>query len=346
MYYHNFDEFKTDVFNNAKNRVDRLIPLNSISLNSRGNTFINGELYLTDNSFHNHLAQRLDIPIQYYRKMREEARDLLQASVNTWIDKQDYKKQVLLRSYEKTKESKYRFLNWNSTVKKARGLVSNRYKIMDNAEILEGLQYMIDDTDVVSCYNSSEITQIKMTFPRLEAEIRKGDIVKGGLVLRNSELGFSSITATAFIYRLACLNGMVMPNVLAVNRKYHIGKKISDISYELPEELISQLAGMILDLQNQTNFSKTINGLKNATIMKIQKMDYVRLQNDWNITQVESDAIKENLEAEGDMSKYGLIQAITATAKKINNIQRNIHLERVGGKLLSMPMQQWSELAS
>ena len=40
----------------------------------------------------------------------------------------------------------------------------------------------------------------------------------------------------------------------------------------------------------------------------------------------------------------GLIQFMPATARELKNIQRSIHLERLGGKLLYITNQQWGSI--
>ena len=289
----------------------------------------------------------------YYRKMLKNSKKLLQTNVNHWLSSFPHNKQVLLRSYAKPNKSTSKFLRWDSETLVARGLLSNRYKIMDNNELFNDLQYIIDDFEVKACYHNDEITNVKIKFPKLEGEIRKGDVVTGGLVLRNSELGFSSISATSLIYRLVCDNGMMLPNVSSINSKYHIGKPISvsryssrnvQTNYNLPEKLTSDICDMIIDLQDEVRFKHNLQELKDTTKRKFTDINYTFLRREYNTSVSEEKEIKDNLEISGDYTQYGLIQAVTATARELKNIQRSIHLERLGGRLLYVTNQQWGNI--
>mgnify|MGYP003675516689 CR=1 FL=1 len=352
--YYKYKDFISQISKNASQRNDLVVPLNSVSLGKyENNVYINGELYHATDTFHTHLAQRLDIPMPYYRKMLINSKRLLQTNVNHWLNSFPSNKQVLLRSYIEPNKDNSRFLRWNSEKLIARGLLSNRYKIMDNQELFYDLQYIIDDFEVKSVYHNDEITNVKIQFPKLEGEIRKGDVVTGGIVLRNSELGFSSISATSLIYRLVCDNGMMLPNVSAINSKYHIGKPITvskfssktiKKDYELPENLTSDICDMIINMQDELKFKSNIDALKDSTKNKFKNVNYKFLRRDYNTSIKEEQKIKENLEFSGDYTRYGLIQAITATARDLNNIQRSIHLEKLGGKLLHVSNSQWNNV--
>ena len=354
--YYKYKDFISEIKKNASQRNDLVVPLNSISLGkTESNVYINGDLFIATDTFHTHLAQRLDIPMPYYRKMLKSSKRLLQLNVNHWLNSFPKNKQVLLRSYVKSDTKSKSFLSWNSETLIARGLLSNRYKIMDNNELFYDLQYIIDDFEVMSCYHNDEITNVKIKFPKLEGEVKKGDVVTGGLVLRNSELGFSSITATSLIYRLVCDNGMMLPNVASINSKYHIGKpitlskysseeKVND--YELPEKLTADICDMIIDLQDEVKFKSNLDSLKETTKRKFKNIDYKYLRREFNTSIKEEEQIKENLEISSDFTQYGLIQAITATARELSNVQRAIHLERLGGRLLNIPQRQWNVLTA
>tara|TARA_R110002050_G_scaffold284612_1_gene433880 strand:+ start:579 stop:1646 length:1068 start_codon:yes stop_codon:yes gene_type:complete len=352
--YYKYKDFISQISKNASQRNDLVVPLNSVSLGKyENNVYINGELYHATDTFHTHLAQRLDIPMPYYRKMLSNSKKLLQTNVNHWLNSFPSNKQVLLRSYIEPNKESSRFLRWNSEKLIARGLLSNRYKIMDNNELFYDLQYIIDDFEVKSVYHNDEITNVKIQFPKLEGEIRKGDVVTGGIVLRNSELGFSSISATSLIYRLVCDNGMMLPNVSAINSKYHIGKPITvskfssksiKQDYELPENLTSDICDMMIDMQDEVRFKHNLQELKDTTKRKFTDINYTFLRREYNTSVSEEKEIKDNLEISGDYTQYGLIQAITATARELKNIQRSIHLERLGGKLLYITNQQWGSI--
>ena len=48
--------------------------------------------------------------------------------------------------------------------------------------------------------------------PKLEFEVRRGDIVQFGLSISNSEIGQGALEVAIYALRLICLNGMTMPD--------------------------------------------------------------------------------------------------------------------------------------
>jgi hypothetical protein len=76
---------------------------------------------------------------------------------------------------------------------------------------------------VESCQVTPTKLFLKATTPRLTAEVLKGDVVQMGLCISNSEVGAGSVKVEPLLYRLVCLNGMIV-NDLAM-RRYHIGSR-------------------------------------------------------------------------------------------------------------------------
>ena len=101
---------------------------------------------------------------------------------------------------------------------------------------------------------------------------------------------------------------------------------------------------MIINMQDELKFKSNIDALKDSTKNKFKNVNYKFLRRDYNTSIKEEQKIKENLEFSGDYTRYGLIQAITATARDLNNIQRSIHLEKLGGKLLHVSNSQWNNV--
>ena len=62
--------------------------------------------------------------------------------------------------------------------------------------------------------------------PKLEFEVRKGDIVQFGLSISNSEIGQGALEVALYALRLVCLNGMTMPD--NKTRKNHIGGRLGE----------------------------------------------------------------------------------------------------------------------
>jgi len=50
--------------------------------------------------------------------------------------------------------------------------------------------------------------------------------------------------------------------------------------------------------------------------------------------------------AGGDMSGYGLVNAVTHYAQYVEDYDRATDLEALGGKLIDLPTRQWHEIAN
>ena len=44
----------------------------------------------------------------------------------------------------------------------------------------------------------------------LIVEVKQGDTVQAGIIISNSEVGLGSLSLRTFLYRLVCLNGMIL----------------------------------------------------------------------------------------------------------------------------------------
>jgi hypothetical protein len=136
--------------------------------------------------------------------MRAEAPFLLGANLGGWLSQSD--KRYMVRTLDGT----------------ARAFLSDRYRRIDNYEIAQATLPIIGgmpDAKVESCEVTENRMYIKVVNPRLEAEVQKGDIVQAGIVISNSEVGLGSVSVMPLVYRLACLNGMIVNDL--GKRKYH-----------------------------------------------------------------------------------------------------------------------------
>ena len=63
---------------------------------------------------------------------------------------------------------------------------------------------------------------LKIVNHRLEMEVVPGDYVQAGVVISNSEVGLGSVSVQPLVYRLLCINGMVVNDM--GERKNHVGR--------------------------------------------------------------------------------------------------------------------------
>ena len=151
-----------------------------------------GAFPLTDHA-HGQIAERVGIPKRYYDRMKADAPALLAGNVNHWFQKQPERRMV------RTLDGK------------ARAFLSDRYHRIDNERIADAvLPVLVADGGhgaVVSCGITDAKLYLQALFPRLEGEVKTGDPVQGGVIIRNGEIGNGALDIRPMIYRLACSNG-------------------------------------------------------------------------------------------------------------------------------------------
>ena len=285
--------------------------------------------------FHRQLGASLGIPAKYYDKMREDYPELLAQNVNGWFGREPSKHTI--RTLDGT----------------ARAFLSDRYRRIDNYEIAQATLPVIGempDAQVVSCEVTETRMYIKVVNPRLEAEVQKGDIVQAGIVISNSEVGLGSVSVMPLAYRLVCLNGMIVNDL--GKRKYHIGRELEE-SWELfsnetlqadDAAFMLKLADIVRTAVDEARFSVVIERLQAAAEIKItapvpQVVDLTAKQYGFNKN--EETGVLQHLIMGGDLSLYGLSNAVTRASQDISDYDRATTLEGAGWQIATMPREVW-----
>lgn len=155
---------------------------------------------------HEQIGARLAIPKQYYDRMSQVAPELLIRNVNHWLVSNPERRMV------RTLDGR------------ARAFLSERYRPLDNYDLANAVLGKI--ADIGAEVHSAELTErrlyIKAIFPKIQAEVRVGDVVQSGVVISNSEVGCGSVRVEPLVFRLSCLNGMIAAD--SSIRKYHVGR--------------------------------------------------------------------------------------------------------------------------
>lgn len=299
------------------------------------------EFPITDHA-HGQIAQRLDIPAKYYNRMRSEAPALLAANVNEWFHSQPERRMI-------------RTLDGN-----ARAFLSDRYRRLDHFDLAEAvlpvLAEMGDGIQIVSAEMTDKRMYIKAINQRLELEVNKGDVVQAGICITNSEIGLGSLRVEPLIYRLACLNGMVSQDFST--RKYHVGRAAEDgDAFELysDETLKADDQAFFLKIQDTVRaavdlakFSTIVDRMKEATERKIEgnPVSAVEvLSEKFGYNGEEKSSVLTHLIQGGDLTAYGMLNAITRTSQDLEDYDRATELERDGSKVMALPSSTWNAIA-
>lgn len=292
---------------------------------------------------HDQIGSRLQIPAKYYDRMLDQQPDLLAMNVNTWLK----------RSGESGERRMIRTMRGS-----ARAFLSDRYKRVENTQILKAALpalAKIPGADVVSSEISETRMYIQVRSRRIEGEVKKGDVIQAGVIISNSEVGAGSVSVQSMDYRLACLNGMVSGIML---RAYHVGRRVAedgemeqfwkdDTRAADDEALMLRVRDMVAAAVDEERFKQRIDQMRGLTKIEVKTNPQAaveKLAASVGATDEESAGMLKALIKGGDLSAWGLLNAVTAQAHEAKSYDRAVHFEEAGGRLLSLSKRDWTEV--
>jgi Domain of unknown function (DUF932) len=288
------------------------------------------------------LADKLRIPFAYFQRMREEKPELLDRNVNTWLAHEDERRMI-------------RTLDGN-----VRAVLSERYRRLDNFDLAENVLPILKRLPGAR-FESLELTAtrmyVKAVTDRVQCEVAPGDVVQAGVVITNSEVGVGRLAVQPLVFRLICKNGLIAADHAL--RKTHVGRIL-----DADENALTVFKDDTLRADDQAFFLKVRDVVEacvsEATFRliaeKMQKTMGIRLTGDPTKTvevlanrnalnDDERSGVLRQLVSGGDLSGYGLVNAVTHYAEDVNDYDRATELEALGGKLIELSPSEWKELA-
>ena len=346
---------------------DFIAPAASLRLSDDGETFLmdhvwskddhvapkDAEVFGTTDLFHRQVGSALNIPAKYYDAMRTQKPRLLAENVNSWLSDREQSYMIRSMDYSSGRVAE------RVTGRVARAFLSDRYRRIDNMEIATAVLPLFagrEEMEVVSCAVTENHMFIKVVNHRLEAEVVPGDLVQAGVVISNSEVGLGAVSVQPLVYRLVCTNGMVVSDY--VERKTHVGRtaKSMDESYSIysDETLEAEDKAFMLKLRDTTmavieeaRFTQLVGRLQEATQAKLtgRVQDVIELTGRaYDLNQGEQDSVLNYLIAGGDLSLYGLSNAITRASQDVESYDRATSLEGIGWQVATMAPARWREI--
>ena len=301
---------------------------------------VNGGMTLRA-SAHGQMAAALQIPKPYYDRMLAEQPDLLATNVNRWLHVQPARKMI-------------RTLDGQ-----VRAVLSDSYRPLDNLDLAEAVLPHLKKLEarVESCEVTDSRFYLKAVTERIQGEVKKGDVVQAGLVISNSEIGMGSLRVEALDFRLVCLNGMIRE---AAIRKAHLGRggsrgddAIEDArEFFRDETRVADDRAFFLKVQDATasmfdqkRFDVRIEQYKEAGDRKItgDPAAVIEVVSDrYQLNNGERKSVLRHLIEGGDLSSWGLANAITRTAQDAElTYDRATELEAFGGKVIELSKHDW-----
>jgi len=288
------------------------------------------------------LAEKLKIPYAYFERMRSEQPVLLDHNVNTWLQNDDDRRMI-------------RTLDGN-----VRAVLSDRYRRLDNFDLAECVLPILQRLPQVR-FESVELTEtrmyLKVVTPLVKHEMAPGDVVQAGVVVSNSEVGHGTLSVQPLLYRLVCRNGLIASD--RTLRKTHVGRSIGT-----DDEVITVFKDDTVLAGDKAFFLKVRDvveaAVSEATFLqaahKLQKTLGIRLVGDpvktvevlanrYTLNDTERVGVLRYLIAEGDLSGYGLVNAVTHYSQEVEDYDRATEFEVLGGRLIELPAAEWKGLA-
>ena len=289
---------------------------------------------------HGQIASKFNIPKHYYDRVMNDAPALLAQNVNHWIGKAEDTSLIrLLRG-------------------QMRAVLSDRYRIVDNHDILAMILPELDDlgdgVKIVSCQVTESRMYLKIVNTNIEAAISVGDPAQAGFVVSNSEVGDGSICVEPFILRLVCTNGMILKDNR--QRKNHVGRVKEnnhlyaiDTLQAIDNAFKLKIRDLIRNAISITTFRNAIADLqasKNDPIAGHPAKAVEVTAKAIGLSGDESSLVLNHLIRSGDLSRFGMLNAVTRTAEDIESYDRATEVERLGSSVLYLPQTTWREVAT
>lgn len=304
---------------------------------------------------HEQVSDFAGIPMQYYRKMLDNAPGLLADNVNRWLQDRDTDRRMV-RTMDGT----------------VRALLSDKYRALENEDLAEAILPVLLDRDlmIMSCEVTDSRLYIKAVDRRIERDVPTGrrmgdgthtifDTVCPAIVVSNSEVGRGSLAIESGVFTRACTNMAIFG---ANMRKYHTGARaeISDEVYTLLSDktrrltdaaVWSQTRDLVAAAFDEAKFGQTVEKLHAAAEDRLpKKADVVkvidRAGKKFGLSEGERKGVLQCLIEDGDLSRYGLHSAVTRFSQDDSlDYDRATELERLGARIVELPKHEWKHLA-
>ena len=332
-------------------KQDYIGPAQAFHLEPDGRTFSishmasgQQEVFGTTDLFHRQVGSALGIPAKYYDMMKKQKPELLAENVNAWFGDRDQSYMIRSMDY--------------GSGRVARALLSDRYRRIDNLEIASAVLPLFagqESMEVMSCEVTENRLYLKIVNHRLEMAC-VGDRVQAGVLISNSEVGLGAVSVQPLVYTLACTNGMVVSSL--GERKTHVGRAAkamedsfflySDETKEAEDKaFMLKLRDTTLAAIEEARFAQIVGKLEESNNARItgRVQDVIELTGKaFDLNQPEQDSILNYLIQGGNLSLYGLSNAITRASQDVESYDRATALEGIGWQVATMEPAQWREI--
>lgn len=353
----NLVELATEIERRANSKKDLVASTKNLRMAIDQPKLFVGDLQMFDvNTIaHAQIADHTGIPKVYYDKMLADAPTLLANNVNEWFSK--YPAPRMVRTLDGT----------------ARAFLSDKYRTdMENEDLANALLPVIGELglEVMSAEITDRRMYIKAVDPKVIRELAKtgarfGDgghtIVRcasPAITISNSEVGHGAWGVRGGYYDSFCSNLAFFGE--RSMQQAHIGGKhtiaegelyalLSDRSKRLDSAaLYSKLVDVVRGVFDRVKFDKLIDKVEGShadkitgDVPKVVEVTSRKL----GLTEGEGKSVLRHLIEGGDLSRFGMLNAITRMSADVESYDRATELERVGAQVIELPKDEWKVLA-
>jgi hypothetical protein len=288
-----------------------------------------------------------------YDRMRDEAPELLAKNANHWFHVKPEPR--LVRTMDG----------------KVRAFLSDRYaRSLENSDICEAILPVIADLgiEIISCQITETRIYVKAVDKRIAKDVPVGrkigdgsheffDTFSPALIFSNSEVGSGAFSVETGIWTRMCTNLAIAAERSV--RKFHLGGK-----REMGEQIYSMLSQKTLRMTDAAFLHQVRDVVRNAFdatrfeayVLEVGKTSENKIMGDpvktvelaakqFGIMDGERVSVLKHLIEGGDLSQYGLFNAVTRTAEDLESYDRATEFERLGGKIIELPKSDWQLMA-
>ncbi|HEV8503663.1 MAG TPA: DUF932 domain-containing protein [Casimicrobiaceae bacterium] len=303
---------------------------------------------------HDQIASHTEIPRAYYNRMLADDPRLLAANVNTWFRKNPVPRMV--RCLDNT----------------ARALLSDRYRPLENEDLAEAVLPPIMEMglDVMSSQITDQRLYIKAVDPKVTRELAAigGKFGDGGhnilrmlapaITISNSEVGQGALAILGGVYDGFCSNLATFGE--RSTRKYHVGSK-HEIAGEDTYALLSdetrrkkdvatwaEVGDVVRAAFDRARFDSLCEKIEGTQKDKIEgdPVQVVKLTTSrFGLNESAGTSILRHLIEGGDLSRFGLYNAMTRAAQDVEDYDDATAMERQGAQIIELPKAEWKALA-
>lgn len=302
---------------------------------------------------HRQIADRLKIPGTYYNRLRAKHPDLLCDNVNALFTREPERR--MLRTLDG----------------KARALLSDRYRRIDNIQLVQAVLPTIaglgDAVEIGSCEVTETRLHLKVLFKDVAGwvdyqkpgkHVRVRQEVRSGFALFNSEVGLGRYTVQPFAEVLVCTNGLIIDEYATA--KTHLGRRVesnddegtleiwSQETHQVDDKLLTlKLRDTIHAMATQEKFDVVVDRMNQQADKEVTsdpQKAVEALASEFLLNETEGASILRHLIQGGDLSRWGYINAVTRVAQDAATYDRATELETIGGKLLAGDDARWASI--